>query len=73
MQIFQQILFILLTVFAIWLFIKKAKKIRRNISLGHDENFSDRPAERWKNVLLLALGQKKMFRYPLVATMHFFC
>ncbi|MEP6595453.1 MAG: (Fe-S)-binding protein [Ginsengibacter sp.] len=72
MQIFQQILFILLTAGAIWLFIKKAKKIRRNILLGHDENFSDSPAERWKNVLLLALGQKKMFRYPLVAIMHFF-
>ena len=27
-------------------------------------------AERWKNVLLLAIGQKKMFRYPLVAVMH---
>src|ERR1700712_3678872 len=71
MQIFQQILFILLAAFAIWLFGKNAKKIRRNILLGHDENFSDRPAERWKNVLLLALGQKKMFRYPLVAVMHF--
>ena len=72
MQIVQQILFILLTVFAIWLFSKKAKRIRRNILLGHDENFSDRPADRWKNVLLLAFGQKKMFRYPLVAVMHFF-
>jgi heterodisulfide reductase subunit C len=72
MQIFQQILFILLTTFAVWLFSKNAKKIRRNILLGHEENFSDSPAERWKNVLLLAFGQKKMFRYPLVAIMHFF-
>lgn len=39
--------------------------------MGVDENLSDRPAERWKNLLLLALGQKKMFRYPLVAFMHF--
>jgi ferredoxin len=71
MQIIQQILFIAVTVFAIVLFVKKTKQIRRNILLGVDENISDRPAERWKNVLLLALGQKKMFRYPLVAILHF--
>jgi len=71
MQILQQILFILVTVFAILLFSKKAKQIRRNILLGVDENRSDKPSQRWKNVLLLALGQKKMFRYPLVAAMHF--
>ena len=29
-------------------------------------------AQRWKNVLLLAFGQKKMFRNPLVAVLHFF-
>ena len=71
MQIIQQILFLLLTIAAVWLFAKKAKEIRRNILLGVDEDLSDRPAERWKNLLLLALGQKKMFRYPLVAFMHF--
>src|SRR5687767_15532995 len=70
-MIIQQILFILLTVVAVWLFAKKAKEIYRNIFLGIDEDLSDRPAERWKNVILLALGQKKMFRYPLVAIMHF--
>ena len=71
MQILQQVLFILVTVFAILLFSKKAKQIRRNILLGVEENRSDKPLQRWKNVLLLALGQKKMFRYPLVALMHF--
>ena len=72
MQILQQILFILLTGGAIFLFSIKAKQIYRNINLGRDEHISDNPAERWKNVLLLALGQKKMFRYPLVGIMHFF-
>jgi heterodisulfide reductase subunit C len=70
MQILQQILFVLLTGVAIFLFAKKARDIRRNILLGRDEDLSDRPAERWKNLLLLALGQKRMFRYPLVAVMH---
>ena len=71
MQILQQILFIILTGSAILLFAKKAKEIYRNINLGRDEDISDNPGERWKNLLLLALGQKKMFRYPLVGIMHF--
>jgi heterodisulfide reductase subunit C len=71
MQIVQQILFILLVAFAIFLFTKKSKEIAANINLGHDEDLNDNKKERWKNVLLLALGQKKMFRYPLVGIMHF--
>src|SRR5262249_44736749 len=35
-------------------------------------DLSDNPGLRWKNVLLLAFGQKKMFRNPLVAVLHFF-
>ena len=46
-------------------------EIRRNILLGKDEDFSDNKGQRWSNVMLLAFGQKKMFRNPLVAVMHF--
>ncbi len=56
---------------AIWLFAKKQKRLSLISSWEKDENYSDRPAERWKNLLLLAFGQKKMFRNPLVAVMHF--
>src|SRR5450432_303457 len=66
----QQILFILAAGIAIGLFVKKIGRIRRNILLGKAEDYSDRPAERWKNLLLLAFGQKKMFRNPPVALMH---
>ncbi|HEY6062926.1 MAG TPA: Fe-S oxidoreductase, partial [Chitinophagaceae bacterium] len=72
MQLIQQILFILISVAAIWLFTKKVKEISRNINLGHDEVINDNKSQRWRNVLLLAFGQKKMFRNPLVAVMHFF-
>lgn len=72
MQLAQQILFILLSTISIWLFSKKVKEISRNIRLGRDENISDNKPQRWKNLLLLAFGQKKMFRNPLVAVMHFF-
>ena len=67
----QQILFILLSASAVWLFAKNVKNIRRNILLGRDVDLSDNKPERWKRVFLLALGQKKMFKYPLVASLHF--
>lgn len=70
MQLVQQILFILLSATAIWLFVRKVKFIRRNIQLGRDEKFTPDP-QRWKNVLLMAFGQKRMFDKPLVALLHF--
>jgi heterodisulfide reductase subunit C len=70
MHIAQQILFTALLLTAIILFTKKAAQIRRNILLGKDEDLSNDPAKRWKNLLLLAFGQKKMFQNPLVALMH---
>src|SRR6185503_2917464 len=72
MQIVQQILFILVSVVATGLFVRKVKEIRANINLGRDEDISDNKPQRWRNVLLIAFGQKKMFRNPLVAVLHFF-
>jgi ferredoxin len=70
MQYIPQILFLLLSAVAVYLFAQKAIEIRRNILLGKDEDFSDNKSLRWKNMVLLALGQKKMFKNPLVAVMH---
>jgi heterodisulfide reductase subunit C len=70
MQIFQQLLFLAITILAVLLFVKNVKNIRRNILLGRDIDLSDNKSERWKKVLLLAIGQKKMFKYPLVAVLH---
>ena len=70
MHYLQQFGFVALLCLASWLFVKKIGEIRRNILLGKDENLKDQPAKRWKNLVLLALGQKKMFKNPLVAIMH---
>ena len=70
MQVAQQILFILLFIAAVWVFARKVKFISRNIKLGRDEEFLAHP-DRWKNVLLIAFGQKRMFDKPLVALLHF--
>ncbi|MEO7311609.1 MAG: (Fe-S)-binding protein [Chitinophagaceae bacterium] len=70
MQLVQQILFAAVAAFAIWLFVKNISGIRRNISLGRDETIETDIPKRIANVLLLAFGQKKMFKKPLVAVMH---
>lgn len=70
MQIVQQILFLTITTLAILLFVKNVRNIRRNILLGRQVELNDNKAERRKKVILLALGQKKMFKYPLVAVLH---
>ncbi len=71
MQYAQQAAFVLLAGFAIWLFTRNILRIRRNILLGKEENLTDNPSQRRRNMILLAFGQKKMFRNPLVAVMHF--
>jgi heterodisulfide reductase subunit C len=72
MQIVQQVLFAICLGAAILFFSKKVKEIRRNILIGLDEDLTDNPSQRWKNMLLLAFGQKKMFKNPLVAILHLF-
>jgi heterodisulfide reductase subunit C len=70
MAMILEILFALITGAAFFLFGKNLLAIRRNILIGKDQALNDQPALRWKNVFLLALGQKKMFRNPLVAFLH---
>ncbi|NLR80490.1 (Fe-S)-binding protein [Chitinophaga eiseniae] len=72
MRIVQELLFVILFGTAVYLFSRKAGQIRKNILLGRDNDLNDHPDLRWKNLLLLAFGQKKMFRNPLVAVLHFF-
>ena len=71
MLLLPQVIFVSILGAAIWLFASKVTQIRSNILLGRDEDFSDNKPQRWKNLLLLALGQKKMFKNIPVALMHF--
>ncbi len=71
MALFQQILFIVILGASVYFFTRKAKSIRRNILLGREEDLNDQPGFRWKNIILLALGQKKMFKRPIPAVLHF--
>ncbi|MCU0374010.1 MAG: Fe-S oxidoreductase, partial [Chitinophagaceae bacterium] len=60
--LFPQIAFAIMTAVAIYLFAKKIGEMRRNILLGKDEVIETDTATRRKNLLLLAFGQKKMFK-----------
>ncbi|MVN22633.1 (Fe-S)-binding protein [Mucilaginibacter arboris] len=67
-----QLLFLIILAAAIFLFSKNAGKIRRNILLGKDTGRSDHPAERWKTMAKVALGQSKMTKRPVAALLHLF-
>ncbi|MBI1226768.1 MAG: 4Fe-4S dicluster domain-containing protein [Bacteroidetes bacterium] len=76
----QPIIFIAVTAAAFWLAGKNFLRIRRNILLGKDTPVEEplgaggrgNSSERWRNVLLIAFGQKKMFARPIPAIFHFF-
>lgn len=70
MELFQQILFLVIAGLALFLFLKRIFSIRRNILLGRDEDLTDQPARRWRSVLLIAFGQKKMFKKSIPAFLH---
>jgi len=53
-------------------FVKNAKKVRRNILLGKDISIKDNKGERIKTMVLVALGQKKMFNRLIPAILHLF-
>jgi heterodisulfide reductase subunit C len=51
---------------------KRYWRIRRNILLGRDIELVGDNSQRWKNVFLIAFGQKKMFKNFLPAILHLF-
>lgn len=67
-----QISFAVIFVLACLLFYYNARKIYRNIKLGRATNRFDNHAERTKLMLLVAFGQKKMFKRPIPALLHLF-
>lgn len=68
----EQILFALAFATGIYFFSTNIKKIIRNIQLGKKTDYPGPAYERWKNMLLVAFGQKKMFKKPLPAILHLF-
>ncbi|WP_312789021.1 (Fe-S)-binding protein [Sphingobacterium sp.] len=67
-----QLIFAVCCVGALLLFSKNARQIYSNIKLGRSVDRSDNPSKRWKTMLLVAFGQKKMFKRVVPALLHLF-
>ena len=68
----QQIIFALVVVVAFALAARSYRRIIGNIRLGKPEKIGGQSGRRWKNVLLVAFGQQKMFKNFLPAIFHLF-
>jgi len=71
MAILQQILFILTLGTAGFFIRRRVLRIRDNIRLGKKKEITDHKNERLSNMLLVAFGQKKMFKRVIPASLHF--
>jgi len=68
----QQIVFLVILSVVSFLAFRQYKKIWRNIHLGKPEEIAGDGDIRLKNTLLIAFGQKKMFKNWIPAIFHFF-
>ncbi|MCE7923803.1 MAG: 4Fe-4S dicluster domain-containing protein [Haliscomenobacteraceae bacterium CHB4] len=68
----QTFLFFLLLGATGWIAWKGYRRVWRNICLGRAEKTGGNGGARWRNVLLVAFGQQKMFKNWLPAVMHLF-
>ncbi len=70
MQYIPNILFTIALAAGVGYFAFNIRKIIRNIKLGHEVYASDNTAQRWSNVVRIALGQSKMVVRPIPGLLH---
>ncbi len=68
----QQIAFCIVSILALGFAGWQFANIRRNILLGQSEKLELNTAQSWRNLLLVAFGQQKMFKNWIPAVFHFF-
>ncbi|HRF37888.1 MAG TPA: Fe-S oxidoreductase, partial [Saprospiraceae bacterium] len=66
------ILFIIVSIVAFGYAARQFSRLIENIRLGKPENISGETGQRWRNMLLVALGQQKMFKNWTPAILHLF-
>lgn len=70
MNYIDNISFALLLLAGVGFFVRNIKKLSRNIKLGKAVSKNDNPSKRWKNMLMVALGQSKMVKRPIAGILH---
>jgi ferredoxin len=68
----EQIAFIIVLLTAGYMLYKRIFFIIRNLRLGKDAEIKGDTGKRWRNLVLVAFGQKKMFKRPVPAILHLF-
>ncbi len=71
-RLIPNILFMILLCAGVGFFIFNIRKLIRNIRLGKAEDVSDHKTARLKNMLRIALGQRKMVVRPVAGVLHIF-
>jgi ferredoxin len=72
MAYLQQVLFLIVLGVAAYIIRKRVIRIKSNILLGKANVINDHKNDRLRNMMLVAFGQKKMFKRVIPATLHFF-
>jgi Fe-S oxidoreductase len=67
----QNVLFLILLLLSFGFFGWNVRRLISYLRIGKPDRRFDRPADRLKNVIVVAFGQTKLFREPLAGTMHF--
>ena len=70
MQYISQIAFLIVVGIASYFIYQRVSRIRKNIMLGKPAGRTDNTSDRWKTMLLVAFGQKKMFKRIIPALLH---
>lgn len=64
--------FVIILLTAGYFIFRRIGFIRGNILIGKKAEIADNPGQRFRSLLLIAFGQKKMFKKPIPAVLHLF-
>ncbi|MEM1357678.1 MAG: (Fe-S)-binding protein [Bacteroidota bacterium] len=67
----QSIIFSLVAIAALGYAFYQFRQVHANIQLGKPEELTGPTSERWRNLLLVSFGQRKMFKRMIPAVLHF--
>ena len=68
----EQVAFVIVLLTAGYFLYKRIQFIRSNIQLGRKVEIKNDSSRRFRNLLLIAFGQQKMFKKPIPAILHLF-
>lgn len=71
-MLISQIFFAIVTTVAFYIAAKQFYRVWQKIKLGKPEKIGGQTDLRWRNVLLIAFGQQKMFKRIIPAFLHLF-